>query len=186
MNSYIVLGIVLLVIVLIVGWVILTYNKLIRLRNMVKDQWSQVDVQLKKRFDLIPNIVETVKGYANHEKETLSAVIAARNSAVNAATPGAEMAADNQLTSALGKLFALSEAYPELKADSNFKDLQENLKDVEDKISFARQFYNDSVLKYKNAIEMFPNVLVASMLGFKQEQFFVATDEEKQNVEVKL
>lgn len=186
MNGYIIFGIVAVVIVLIVIWIIKTYNKLVQLRNKVKDQWSQVDVQLKKRFDLIPNIVETVKGYAKHEKETLNAVIEARNSALSATTPNDEMNANNQLSGALNKLFALSEAYPELKADSNFKDLQENLKDVEDKIAYARQFYNDTVLKYKNAIEMFPTVFIASMLGFKQEQFFEATEDEKKNVKVQF
>lgn len=186
MKGYIILGIVVLFIVLIIGWIIKTYNKLVQLRNKVKDQWSQVDVQLKKRFDLIPNIVETVKGYTKHEKETLNAVIEARNSALSAKTPNAEMDANNQLSGALNKLFALSEAYPELKADSNFKDLQENLKDVEDKIAYARQFYNDTVLKYKNAIETFPTILISGMLGFKQEQFFEATSDEKQNVKVEF
>ena len=186
MKSYIILGIIILVVVLIVGWIIKTYNKLVQLRNKVKDQWSQVDVQLKKRFDLIPNLVETVKGYAKHEKETLNSVIEARNSALSAKTSTDEMDANNQLSGALNKLFALSEAYPELKADGNFKDLQENLKDVEDKISYARQFYNDTVLKYKNAIETFPTILIAGMLGFKQEQFFEATEDEKQNVKVQF
>lgn len=186
MEIYIILGIVVSVIVLIVAWIIKTYNKLIQLRNKVKDQWSQVDIQLKKRFDLIPNIVETVKGYAKHERETLNDVIEARNSAISAKTPNLEMEANNQLSGALSKLFVLSEAYPELKADNNFKDLQENLKDVEDKIAYARQFYNDTVLKYKNAIETFPTVLIAGMLGFKQEQFFEATDNEKQNVKVQF
>ena len=186
MKGYIVLGIVILLIIILVGWIIKTYNNLVQLRNKVKDQWSQVDIQLKKRFDLIPNIVETVKGYAKHEKDTLQAVIEARNVALGAKTPSDEINADNNLSSALNKLLALSEAYPELKADSNFKNLQENLKEVEDKISFARQFYNDTVLKYKNAIEMFPTVLIAGMLGFKQEQFFEVSDAEKENVKVKF
>lgn len=186
MNGYIILGVVILIIIILVVWIIMTYNNLVQLRNKVKDQWSQVDVQLKKRFDLIPNIVETVKGYAKHENDTLTAVVEARNIALGAKTPGDEMNADNQLSAALNKLIALSEAYPELKADSNFKNLQENLKEVEDKISFARQFYNDSVLKYKNAIEMFPTVLIAGMLGFKQEQFFEATATEKENVKVQF
>lgn len=184
--GYIILGIVILIIILLVAWVIGTYNKLVQLRNKVKDQWSQVDIQLKKRFDLIPNIVETVKGYAKHEKETLNSVIEARNSALTAKTPNAEIDANNQLSGALTKLFALSEAYPELKADSNFRNLQENLKDIEDKIAYARQFYNDTVLKYKNAIETFPTVLIAGMLGFKQEQFFELADNEKQNVKVQF
>lgn len=185
MNQYVIIAIIA-VVVLIVLWVILTYNKLVKLRNKVKNQWSQVDVQLKKRFDLIPNIVETVKGYAAHEKDTLEAVVNARNSAVDAKTPGAEMEANNQLTSALGKLFALSESYPELKADTNFLNLQNSLKEVEDKIAYARQFYNDIVMKYKDAIQTFPTVLIAGMLGFKEEQFFEASDEEKQNVKVQF
>ena len=186
MKGYIVLGVVLLVILLIIGWIVSTYNKLVHLRNNMQDQWSQVDVQLKKRFDLIPNVVETVKGYAKHETEALTAVIEARNSAISAKAPNAEMDANNQLTGALNRLFALSEAYPELKADGNFKELQKNLKEVEDKIAYARQFYNDTVLKYKNAIETFPTVLIAGMLGFTQAQFFEAADEEKQNVKVQF
>lgn len=182
MNSYIVIGCIILVIFLISIWFIKTYNKLIKLRNQVKDQWSQVDVQLKKRFDLIPNIVETVKGYAKHEQETLISVIDARNNAISAKTLNAEMDANNQLSESLNKLFALSESYPELKSDGNFKDLQDNLKEVENKIAYARQFYNDSVLKYKNEIETFPTVLIANMLGFKQEQFFEVTNNEKENV----
>ena len=186
MKGYIILGIIIFVIILLVSWIIKTYNNLVQLRNKVKDQWSQVDVQLKRRFDLIPNIVETVKGYAKHEKDTLTAVIEARNIAVSATNPADEMNADNKLSGALSRLFALTEAYPELKADKNFQDLQENLKDVEDKIAFARQFYNDTVLKYKNAIEMFPANLIAGLLGFKQEQFFQATEEEKENVKVQF
>lgn len=186
MIGYMILGVVSLVVIILLVWVIGTYNKLIRLRNKVKDQWSQVDVQLKRRFDLIPNLVETVKGYAKHEADTLEAVITARNMALNANTTSDEMDADNQLSGALNKLLALGESYPDLKADANFRDLQENLKNVEEKISFARQFYNDTVLNYKNAIEVFPTVLIAGLLGFKQEQFFEATVEEKQNIKVQL
>lgn len=182
MEFYIILGIIIILII----WIICTYNKLVKLRNNVKEQWSQVDVQLKKRFDLIPNIVETVKGYAKHEKETLESVIAARNSAVSAKTKDDEINADNKLSGALDRLLVLTEAYPELKADANFKDLQENLKDVEDKITFARQFYNDTVLKYNNAREMFPTILIANLLGFKKEEFFKAKEEEKENVNVKF
>jgi len=185
MNGYVILGIVVFVL-LIVGWVIRTYNKLVGLRNKVKDQWSQVDVQLKKRFDLIPNIVETVKGYAKHESETFTAVVEARNSALGAATPADEMEANNALSGALNRLLALSEAYPELKADANFRSLQESLKDVEEKIAYSRQFYNDTVLKYKDAIEMFPSNIIANMFGFKEEKFFEATEEEKQNVKVQF
>lgn len=186
MKGYIILGVVILVIIILVAWIIKTYNNLVQLRNKVKDQWSQVDVQLKKRFDLIPNIVETVKGYAKHEKDTLKAVIEARNVALGAKTPGDEMNADNQLSGALNKLLALSEAYPELKADSNFKNLQENLKDVEDKISFARQFYNDTVLTYNNKVEMVPSNIVASIFKFKKATFFETSEEDKKTPEVKF
>ena len=163
-----------------------TYNGLVKLRNMVKDQWSQIDVLLKRRADLIPNLVETVKGYAKHESGTLEAVIAARNKAVSATTPSDEMKANGELTQALSRLFALTEAYPDLKANTNFTDLQNNLKETEDKISYARQFYNDAVLSYKNKLEMFPSNIVASMFNFKPEQFFEATEAEKEVPQVKF
>ena len=174
------------VVLLILAYFVSTYNTLVRLRNKVKDQWAQIDVVLKNRYDLIPNLVETVKGYAKHEKETLEAVISARNSAVSANTPEAEMKADGEVTKALSKLFALAESYPELKANENFMDLQKNLKEIEEKIRFARQFYNDTVLTYKNKIEMFPSNIVANIAGFKPEAFFEASDEERKNVEVKF
>ena len=166
--------------VLLIFYVIGVYNNLVSLRNKVKDQWAQIDVLLKRRADLIPNVVETVKGYASHEKETLDAVISARNKAVSAQTPEAEMKADGELTQALGRLFALTEAYPELKANTNFLQLQEELKNTEDKISYARQFYNDSVLNYKNKIEMFPSNIVAGMFGFKPEPFFEIADADRE------
>ena len=147
---------------------------------MVKDQWAQIDVHLKRRADLIPNVVETVKGYASHEKETLDAVISARNKAVSAGTVEEEMKANGELSSALGRLFAVAEAYPELKANTNFMDLQNNLKDTEDKISFARQFYNDVVLKYKNKLEVFPSNIVASIFKFQPEPFFEASEADKE------
>ena len=181
-----VLIVIVVLIVAVVAFFITTYNKLVKLRNRVKDQWSQVDVQLKRRFDLIPNIVETVKGYASHEQDTLTKVIEARNSAVSAKNIDEEMEANNQLTGALNKLFALSEAYPELKANENFKDLQINLKEVEDKIAYARQFYNDTVLKYKDATETFPTNMIAAIFGFKEEKFFEASEEEKKNVKVQF
>ena len=174
------------VVLLIVFFVIGQYNTLVSLRNKVKDQWSQIDVLLKRRFDLIPNLVETVKGYAKHEKDTLEEVIAARNKFTSSNSAEEEMEANNQITGALNKLFALSEAYPELKANENFKDLQANLKDTEDKITYARQFYNDAVLKYKNKLEMFPSNIVASLFRFKAEKFFEATDSEKENVKVQF
>lgn len=174
------------VVLLILAYFVSTYNTLVRLRNKVKDQWAQIDVVLKNRYDLIPNLVETVKGYAKHEKDTLEAVISARNSAVSASTPEDEMKADGEVTKALSKLFALAESYPELKANENFMDLQNNLKEIEEKIRFARQFYNDTVLTYKNKIEMFPSNIVANIAGFKPESFFEANDEERKNVQVKF
>ena len=179
---YIILGIVLLMVL----WVIATYNKLVKLANKTDDEWAQVDVLLKKRFDLIPNLVETVKGYAKHESETLEAVINARNSAVSAKTPEDEIKANGELSGALSRLFALAESYPNLKANENFMSLQTDLKDIEDKIAYARQFYNDSVLTYRNAIKVFPAVLIAGMLGFKTKPYFEASESEKQNVKVQF
>lgn len=180
------IGIIIGIIVLILIYFVSTHNALVRLRNMVDDQWSQIDVLLKRRSDLIPNLVETVKGYAKHEKETLDAVITARNKAVSAQGIDDEMKANGELTGALNKLFALAESYPDLKANTNFMDLQNNLKDTEDKISYARQFYNDAVLKYKNKIEMFPSSIVAGMFHFEPKPFFEATEAERENVKVKF
>ncbi len=181
-----VIGIIIGVVVLIALYFMSTYNGLVKLRNMVKDQWSQIDVLLKRRADLIPNLVETVKGYTKHEKETLEAVINARNKAVNAQGVEEEMKANGELSGALSRLFALAESYPDLKANANFMDLQSNLRETEDKISYARQFYNDAVLKYKNKLEVFPSNIVAGMFGFKPEPFFEATDKEKENPQVKF
>ena len=135
------------------GYVISVYNKLINARNKVENQFSQVEIQLKRRADLIPNLVETVKGYAKHEKGTFEAVIEARNKAVNAGTVNEKIEANNELTGALNKLFALAEAYPELKANENFLALQNDLKDTEDKITYARQFYNDSAMSFNNLVQ---------------------------------
>ncbi|MBQ4263590.1 MAG: LemA family protein [Bacilli bacterium] len=182
MWIWIVIGVVLLLIIFLIS----NYNKLVSLRNKVKDQWAQIDVQLKRRFDLIPNLVEIVKGYVKHEKETLESVIAARNSFTNASTSEDEIKASNELTNAIGKLFAIAEAYPDLKANTNFLDLQKQLAEIEDKISYARQFYNDNVLEYKNKLEMFPSNIIASMFGFKPETFFEANETERENVQVKF
>ena len=175
-------GIVLLLALFVIG----NYNKLVSLRNKVRDQWAQIDVQLKRRFDLIPNLVETVKGYAKHEKETLENVIKARNAFTAAKTPEEEMKANGELSGAISKIFALAESYPDLKANQGFVSLQADLKDTEDKIAYARQFYNDNVLNYKNKIEMFPSNIIASLFGFKPEPFFEAQDSEKENVKVKF
>lgn len=172
--------------VLLIIYFVATYNSLVGLRNKVQDQWSQIDVVLKNRNDLIPNLVETVKGYAKHEKETLDAVIDARSKATSANTKEEEIKAAGEVTEALGRLFALAENYPDLKANQNFMDLQNKLNEVEEKIRFARQFYNDSVLTYKNKLEMFPSNIVANMFGFKPEAFFEATEEERKNVQVKF
>lgn len=162
------------------------YNKLVNGRNKVKDQFSQIDVQLKRRIDLIPNLVETVKGYAKHEEGTLTAVIEARNKAMSANSINEEIDANNALTGALNKLFALSEAYPDLKANTNFLSLQDDLKDTEDKISYARQFYNDTVLTYNNMVEMFPSNIVAGMFKFEKYGFFKADEKDKETPTVKF
>ena len=178
--------ILIIVVVLIIAWAFATYNKLVDLRNRVKDQWAQIDVQLKRRFDLIPNLVETVKGYAKHESETLEAIIQARNTYVSATTPEAQMKADGELEKAISKLFALSESYPELKANTNFQHLQQELTETESKIASARQFYNDTVLMYNNKVEMVPSNIIASLFKFKKEAFFEANETERENVQVKF
>ena len=178
--------ILIIVVVLIVLWAISVYNKLVVLRNRVKDQWAQIDVQLKRRFDLIPNLVETVKGYAKHESETLEAVIEARNTYVSATTPEAQMKADGDLEKAISKLFALTESYPDLKANTNFQHLQQELTETESKIASARQFYNDTVLMYNNKVEMVPSNIIASLFKFKKEAFFEANETERENVQVKF
>lgn len=183
MNWWIIL---IIAIVLIVLYVISVYNSLVNLKNQVEDQMSQIDVELKRRFDLIPNLVETVKGYTKHEKETLEGVIKARNSYVSADNLSDQLKADGELTSAISKLFALTESYPDLKANQNFNSLQSELSEIEQKIVYARQFYNDSVLKLNNKIEMFPSNLVAKMFNFVKKEFFEASKEEKENVKVKF
>ena len=172
-------GAVLMVLLVLVGvvavvvlWFVFTYNGLVRLRNQVKNAWSQIDVQLKRRYDLIPNIVETVKGYAAHEKETFERVIQARQRGIDASGVKQQQEAENMITGALRQLFALSEAYPNLKANENFLALQEELASTENKIGFARQYYNDTVKDFNIRQEMFPANLVASMLGFQPAEFF--------------
>lgn len=178
--------ILIIVLVLIVFWAVSVYNSLITLRNRVKDQWAQIDVQLKRRFDLIPNLVETVKGYTKHESETLEAVIKARNSYVSASLPEDQMKADGELTKAISKLFALTESYPDLKANANFQELQKELTETESKIAAARQFYNDTVLVYNNKVSMVPSNIIAGLFKFKEEKFFEANETERENVQVKF
>ena len=168
------------VIILLIFYGIGVYNKLVNSRNKVKDQWAQIDVQLKRRADLIPNLVETVKGYAKHEKNTLAEVIEARNKFVSAGSINEEIEANNQLTGALNKLFALSESYPELKANQNFISLQNDLKDTEDKISYARQFYNDTVTMYNTKLQVFPSNIIASMFHFEKMNFFEVDEASKE------
>ena len=170
--------IALIIVLVIIGILVLImvgmYNGLVRARNETKNAWSQIDVQLKRRHDLIPNLVETVKGYAAHERQTLEAVIQARNQAISVTGQGpqAQAQAENQLSQTLGRLFALAEAYPQLKANQNFLALQEELTSTENKISFSRQYYNDSVLRYNNLTQTFPSNIIAGMFGFKQAEFF--------------
>ncbi|MFY8159334.1 MAG: LemA family protein [Ilumatobacteraceae bacterium] len=179
--------VVVLVLVLLALFVGVTYNSLIRRRNEVDNAWSQIDVQLKRRLDLIPNLVETVKGYAAHEKTALEAVIAARNTGMAASSdPHAQASADNAMTGALRQLFALSEGYPDLKANQGFVSLQEELANTESRIAYARQFYGDAVSTYNTAIQKFPNVVFAGMLGFSEREFFEAEDAARVVPEVKF
>ena len=174
-TSWIVLG----VIAVIVIYAIMAYNKLVALAQRVNQAFADVDVQLKQRSDLIPNLVETVKGYAAHEKGTLEAVIKARNAAIAAPTPDAKVAAENVLTGALRQLFALSESYPDLKANQNFQQLQTELSDIENKLAAARRFFNNTVNEYNAGIQQFPAVLFANTFGFRERQFFDLGDERK-------
>lgn len=163
------------VIVVLAG--IAMYNGLIRSKNQVENAWSQIDVQLKRRLDLIPNLVESVKGYASHERETLENVVQARQAAVDAPdTPAGQAVPSDMLSGALGKLFALSEAYPDLKANQNFLSLQEELSSTEGRVAYARQFYNDAVLSYNNKIESVPTVFIAKMLSYSEREYFEADE----------
>ncbi|NLK88073.1 MAG: LemA family protein [Clostridiaceae bacterium] len=163
-----------------------TYNRLVGKRNKVGNSWSQIDVQLKRRFDLIPNLVETVKGYAAHEKGTLEAVVSARNSYMNASSHQDVMKANSQLSKSLSRLMVLSESYPELKANANFQELQKELTKTEDKITFARQFYNDVVMDYNNSIQMFPSNIFANAYNFTEEPFFTIDESETAAPQVKF
>ncbi|WP_248965343.1 LemA family protein [Sphaerisporangium perillae] len=166
--------------------VVTTYNGLVRKRGAVDNAWAQIDVQLKRRHDLIPNLVETVKGYAAHERGTLEAVIAARRQAVEAQGPRDQASAENLLSGALKNLFALSEAYPDLKANQNFAALQDELATSENRIAYSRQYYNDAVLTYNNGIQTVPANIVAGMTGFQQREYFQAPGEERGPVQVQF
>ena len=172
-TGWIVLG----VIVVLVLWVIMIYNQLVAMRQRVGQSFADVDVQLKLRHDLIPNLVETVKGYAAHERSTLEEVVKARNAAMTAQGPAQQAQAENMLSGALRQLFALSEAYPDLKANQNFQQLQSELSDVENKIASARRFFNNAVQEYNTGIQQFPAALFAASLGFQQRTFFDVGEE---------
>jgi len=177
-----VIWVIVIVVVLVLVALLLVglYNRLVRLRNRVDNAWAQVEVQLKRRWDLIPNLVETVKGYAAHERETFEAVTAARTRAQQAQGPAEQGAAEGILGQALGRLFAVAEAYPQLQADENFRQLQEELATTENRIAVSRQVYNDTVLTYNNAIQTVPGVLFAGPFGFTRKDFFEVEDEARE------
>jgi LemA protein len=176
---------VLILAAILILWFIATYNGLIRLRNRTDEAWSDIDVQLKRRYDLIPNLVETVKGYATHEREVFERVTQARTQAMGAQTPAAHAKAENMLTGALKSLFAVAENYPQLRASENFSKLQDELSDTENKIQASRRFYNGNVRDFNTALQVFPTNLVASMLGFKAREFF-EIEEPKEREAVKV
>ena len=184
----VVVVVVLAVVLLAVAWALLSYNRFVRQRQLIDNAWSNVDTELKRRYELIPNLVATVKGYAAHERDTLQAVTDARANAIGAGAqgPGQQAQAENMLTGALRSLFAVAEAYPDLKANQNFLNLQEELTSTEDRIAYARQFYNDSVLSYNNKLQAFPTVLLAGMFRFERREFFDAAPEETGPVKVQF
>jgi LemA protein len=179
----IVVGVIVLLIVLVL---VFMYNGLVRLRNRIDNAWSQIDVQLKRRYDLIPNLVNTVKGYAEHEKSTFEAVTQARANAISAQGPAQQAQAENVLSGALKSLFAVAEAYPDLKANQNFLNLQEELTSTEDRIAYARQFYNDSVLSYNNRIQTVPSSVIAGMFNFEKREYFEGDPEATGPVKVEF
>ena len=180
------LWIVLGVVALLMIFVIAAYNGLVRLRNRIDNAWAQIDVQLRRRYDLIPNLVETVKGYASHERQTFESVTQARANAINAQGVADQAQAENQISTALKSLFAVAEAYPELKANQNFLALQEELTATEGRIAYARQFYNDEVLKLNTRIQTFPTNMLAGAFGFREREYFEADDTSRGPVQVRF
>jgi LemA protein len=178
--------IILIIVLILVIYIIYQYNSLIKLRNRVKNAWSQIDVQLKRRTDLIPNLVETVKGYAKHEKTVFENVTKARSSLMNAKTVQENAEANNMLTDSLKSLFAVAENYPELKASENFRQLQAQLSETEDKIAYSRQFYNDTVLMFNNKVQMFPSNILASLFHFTEAEYFEIAESDRAVPEVKF
>ena len=190
MPDVLILVVVAIAVLLLLGYLVATFNKLIQQRNQVESSWAQIDVQLRRRHDLIPNLVETVKGYAAHERQTLEAVVAARQGAVEAqeagASPGRLAEKENVLTQTLGRLFALGEAYPDLKANQNFLQLQGELAATEDKIAYARQFYNTAVQTLNTTVESLPSNIVAGVAGVKKHEYFEAGDDARGPVSVRF
>jgi LemA protein len=178
--------ILIVVIAVLLLYLALSYNRLVKLRNRIANAWAQIDVQLKRRYDLIPNLVETVKGYAKHERETFDRVTQARAAAINAQGVGAQAGAENMLTGALKSLFAVAEAYPDLKANQNFLALQEELTSTEGRIAYARQFYNDAVLQLNTKVQSFPSNIIANMFGFREHEYFEADDASRGPVSVQF
>ena len=179
-----VVWIVVILVIVVVLYGVITYNGLVSMRNRIENAWAQIDVQLKRRYDLIPNLVETVKGYAAHERETLEKVVQARNMAMAAQGPQDQAAAENMITGALKSVFALSEAYPDLKANQNFLNLQEELTGTEGRIAYARQFYNDSVYRYNTKIQSVPANVIANQFSFDEREYFEVDEASRGNVEV--
>lgn len=181
-TTFIVFGVIGIVVLVVIA----TYNSLVVLKARIQEALSGIDVQLKRRADLIPNLVETVKGYAKHEKEVFENVTKARSALMSAKSVHEKAEADNMLTGALKSLFAVAEAYPDLKANTNFADLQRQLEDTEDKVAYSRQFYNSNVLEYNNKVQMFPSNVIAGIFGFKTYEFFQTGEEDRKKVEVKF
>jgi len=176
------------IIIVIAVYLIFAYNKFVTLKERVANAWSQIEVQLKRRYDLIPNLVNTVNAYAKHEQETFEKITQARSQAINAQSVKEQAQAESQLTNTLKSLFAVAESYPELKADANFRNLQDELTNTEGKISFSRQFYNDTVQKFNTMIKLFPNSLIAGIFNFTEAEYFNLEEEPeaRENVEVKF
>ncbi|MBI4210461.1 MAG: LemA family protein [Candidatus Diapherotrites archaeon] len=174
------------IIAIAVIWLVLAYNGFVTLRNRIENSWSQIDVQLKRRYDLVPNLIETVKGYTKHEKETLKMVTEARAAITKAGSPKEKMAAENMLSGALKSLFAVSEAYPDLKANQNFLMLQEELSGIESKLAYTRQFYNDTVLAFNTKVETLPDSIIASAFGFRKNEYFRIEEAARENVKVQF
>jgi LemA protein len=178
-TAVIALAVVVVVAVIVGLWIVVTYNALVRRRNAVNNAWSQIDVQLKRRYDLIPNLIETVRGYATHERQTFDSITAARAAAISAQGPVEQAKAENVLTGALRSVFSVAEAYPQLQASRNFADLQAELSDSENRIAYSRQYYNDTVLGYNNAVQTMPAMFVAGPAGFTPREQFEAPTEER-------